>query len=237
MADIKEIIVIKKLVRYIPRPLLCGARAAKILLRDYGQTRRNELGNCIDGQGKPIPWMTYPAIDFLKSYDLSTCDVFEFGSGSSTFFWAEHCKSVVSVEHYQPWYEKMRHHQNERITILPQYDLAKYPQEINNYGTFDLIVIDGAERMPSVKASLDHIKPHGIIIVDNSEWLPNCCTLLRQKGFSQYDFCGFTPLNSFTAMTSVFVRGEIVFPYKEKPAHWVPVGGKALDYFPPDDVF
>lgn len=229
--------MIKKIVKFVPRPLICGLRAAKILLMGYGQTRRNALGNCIDGQGNPIPWMTYSAIDFLKSYDLSACEVFEFGSGSSTFFWAEHCKSVVSVEHYQPWYQKMRQHQNDKIKIIPQYDLAKYPQEIAKYGEFDLIVIDGAERMPATKSSLRHIKPHGIIVLDNSEWYPNCCTMLRQNDFSQYDFCGFTPLNSFTSMTSIFVRGSIPFAYKEKIPHWTPIGGKPLEHFPPDDVF
>jgi len=228
--------MISKVIKYIQRPLICGLRAAKILLSGHGQTRKDRLGNCIDANGCPIPWMTYSAIEFLRGYDLSFCDVFEFGSGSSTFFWAKHCNSVISVEHYQPWFEKMNEYQNNKTTIIPQFDLSKYPEEIHNYTEFDLIVIDGAERMRATQSSLEHIKKHGIIIVDNSEWYQNCCALLRGHGFSQYDFCGFTPLNSFTSMTSIFVRGSLPFAYKPKPAHWTPIGGKPLDHLPPDDV-
>lgn len=228
--------MLKTLSKYMPRSIICGLRAAKILLIEHGQTRRNGFGNCIDAQGKPIPWMTYPAIDFLKSYDLSSCDVFEFGSGSSTFFWAEHCRSVISVEHDQPWFEKMKDFQNDSIKIIPQYDLKRYPEVIHDFGTFDVIIIDGAERILATMSSLGHVKPHSMIVVDNSEWYPNCCALLRKNGFSQYDFCGFTPLNSFTSMTSIFTRGAVPFAYKTKPPHWTPIGGKALDHFPPDDV-
>ncbi len=95
--------------------------------------------------------------------------------------------------------------------------------------------MDGAERMRSAIRALDHLSENGIIILDNSEWFPNCAALLREKGFSQIDFCGFAPLNSFTSMTSVFVKTRIVFPYKPKSQCWVPIGGKLLDRIPPDD--
>lgn len=228
--------MLKKFASFIPRPLVCGLRGAYILLRQRGQTKRDLLGNCVDSEGNPIPWMTYPAIDFLGSYNLSSCAVFEFGSGASTFFWSKNCRSVISVEHFPPWYEKMRSHAHGNITLIPQFDLPSYPAEIHGYGNFDVIVIDGAERMGCVKACLEHISPVGIVVLDNSEWYPNCCAVLRAHGFTQLDFCGFTPLNSFTAMTSVFIQGKIAFPYKPKRQFWTPIGGKPLNYSPPDDT-
>ena len=63
--------LLKDLVRFIPRPLVCGLRAAQILLQKRGQTRRDTEGNCTDANGKPTLWMTYSSIDFLDSYDFS----------------------------------------------------------------------------------------------------------------------------------------------------------------------
>lgn len=211
-------------------------RAAWILVRLRGQTRRDADGNCVDAQGNPIPWMTYPSIDFLDSFDLSACRVFEFGSGSSTFFWAARCRMVCSAEHFEPWFDKMRKRLPGNVTLTRQPDLSKYPEEIHKCGRFDIIVVDGAERLRCVRAALDHLEDGGIIILDNSEWYRHCGAFLRGKGFSQLDFCGFTPLNSFTSVTSVFTKTPISFPYKERRAFWTPIGGKALGHVPPDDV-
>ena len=228
--------MLKQIVQYLPRFLVCGLRAAHIHINLRGQTRRDADGNCIDANGNPIPWMTYSAIDFLLSYDLSSCNVFEFGSGSSTLFWKRHCKSVVAVEHYLPWYQNMEKYISSEVSIICRPDLSAYPNEIHQFGKFDIISIDGAERMACARASLEHIVDTGIIILDNSEWYPNTATLFRKHGYSQLDFCGFGPLNSFTSMTSVFFKTAISFPYKDRPLHWTPIGGKPLNHLPPDDV-
>lgn len=228
--------LLKDLVRFIPRPLVCGLRAAQILLQKRGQTGRDTEGNCTDANGKPTLWMTYSSIDFLDSYDFSEATVFEYGSGGSTLCWKEKCKAIVSVEHYAPWFKKMKKHIGENVQIIQQTDLTRYSSEIDKYGLFDIIVIDGAERMSCTLRAKEHLAEGGLIILDNAEWYPNCATVLRESGFTQIDFCGFSPLNSFTEMTSIFIKEYIRFPYIPKPPHWTPIGGKALDHFPPDDV-
>lgn len=225
-----------RLSRLLPRTLVCGLRAAWIQVHQRGQTRRDADGNCIDAEGNPIPWMTYPSIDFLDSFDLSACRVFEFGSGSSTLFWAARCRSVCSVEHFEPWFEKMRKRLPENVTLTKQPELSTYADEIHKYDEFDIVVIDGAERMRCARAALRHLSQGGIILLDNSEWYRNCGTFLRGEGFSQLDFCGFTPLNSFTSVTSIFTKTPIAFPYKERRPFWTPIGGKALGHVPPDDL-
>ena len=228
--------MLKKLIRYVPRPIICGLRAAWILLRQRGQTHKNSEGNCVDAYGNPTLWMTYSSIDFLESYDLSDAQVFEYGSGGSTLYWKNKSKSIVSVEHYAPWFDKMQKHIDEHVQIIRQTDLSLYASEIDHYGLFDIIVVDGAERMACTLKAKEHLKEGGIIILDNAEWYPNCATVLRESGFMQIDFCGFSPLNSFTEMTSIFIKGQIRFPYREKKPHWTPIGGKPLNHFPPDDV-
>src|SRR5688572_10403591 len=48
--------------------------------------------------GQPIPWYTYPAIEFIRQLDFSQSTVFEYGSGNSTMFWAASAARVISVE-------------------------------------------------------------------------------------------------------------------------------------------
>ncbi|WCP69233.1 hypothetical protein LYZ37_22180 [Vibrio tubiashii] len=219
-----------------PRSLVCGIRTAWILLSKRGQVQRDEDGNCVDADGNHLPWMTYPAIDYLNSLDLSHANVFEFGSGASTLFWKKRCNSVCAIEHYIPWFERMDKYNNDKVNIIKQPDGGLYPNEIESFGLFDVISIDGAERSRCAKHAVNHLKSGGLLILDNSEWYPETATFLRDNGFTQLDFCGFAPLNSFTSMTSIFFKNEIKFPYLNKKHGWIPIGGKALDSIPADDL-
>ena len=49
------------------------------------------------------PWMTYPAIQFLKDVVSKENKVFEYGSGYSTMFFSKVAGEVVSVEHDKEW--------------------------------------------------------------------------------------------------------------------------------------
>ena len=70
-------------------------RAAKILCFSYGHLRSVRAASPVDAAGKPIPWYTYPAIDFLRQLDLSERTVFDIhGSGKSTLFWAARAARV-----------------------------------------------------------------------------------------------------------------------------------------------
>lgn len=53
------------------------------------------------------PWVTFGAIDWLKSYLRSDMSVFEWGSGGSTLYFSKQVKRVVSVEHDQAWHAKV----------------------------------------------------------------------------------------------------------------------------------
>ena len=36
---------------------------------------------CLDKDGNPIPWYTYPAIEYLSQFDYSDKEIFEYGCG------------------------------------------------------------------------------------------------------------------------------------------------------------
>ncbi len=64
----------------------------------------NEKNN----KNSELPWMTFGAINFLKEQAAENMQVFEYGSGSSTLFWANRVKYVYSIEHDLDWSKKVK---------------------------------------------------------------------------------------------------------------------------------
>ena len=62
----------------------------------------------VDQKGKPLPWFTYGAIEFLNRVVRRSDSVFEFGAGYSTLWWQSIVDSVVSVEHDEEWCKELR---------------------------------------------------------------------------------------------------------------------------------
>ncbi len=55
----------------------------------------------------PLPWMNYKSINFIGSKLPQINTVFEYGSGSSTLFWLNKGKSVISIEHDPIFYQDL----------------------------------------------------------------------------------------------------------------------------------
>lgn len=56
---------------------------------------------------KPMPWMTFDAIDFIARHLRNGCKIFEYGSGGSTLFWMKWEPELISIEHDEAWYAMM----------------------------------------------------------------------------------------------------------------------------------
>ncbi|MCF7838005.1 MAG: class I SAM-dependent methyltransferase [Candidatus Marinimicrobia bacterium] len=55
-----------------------------------------------------FPWVPYEAQVWLDTCLPSDLDVFEWGSGSSTLYFANRARRVVSIEHNPEWYAEVR---------------------------------------------------------------------------------------------------------------------------------
>jgi len=75
----------------------------RLFLKPSGWLQSKEDGVPLSGQGTPLPWFTYGAIEFLHQVVRPGDRVFEFGAGSSTLWWGSKTRSVVSVEHDPEW--------------------------------------------------------------------------------------------------------------------------------------
>jgi hypothetical protein len=192
-----------------PRYWLDSFRAARNLLFTYGHLRTVRSGMAVDANGDPVPWYTYPAIEYLKQFDFATRRVFEYGSGSSTLFWSTVAASVVSVEDDEEWFAVVEARLPPHCRLVLEPDLTQYVDVIHQFGReFDVIVVDGPARgqtrLKCARAALDHLRAGGLIILDNSDWLPESARVLRESGLLQVDMSGFAPIAGNTQTTSFF---------------------------------
>src|SRR5215211_2787797 len=204
-----------------------SAKACKVLLSDQAYFASIRHGELRDHENNYVPWFTYPAIEALKNWDLADKRVFEYGSGYSTLFWASRCKEVVSVEHNRAWYEKIAGlaPSNARLILAPidGDDYHPSPELLEQFkeyaeaidGRFHVIVIDGYARSrvryQCAQAALPHLDPNGLIILDNSDWLPASTLFLRRAGLIEVDFSGPAPGSSHSQTTSFFFTREFNF--------------------------
>jgi len=194
---------------WYPGNWIPSLRAARILWRDYGHVASVRSGIAIDHEGRPLPWYTYPAIEYLEQLDFRTKSVFEYGAGMSTLYWASVALRVVSVEDDERWFTKISNQLPANASVSLETDLAKFPLAIVKTGMeFDVIVVDGPARghtrLKCCRAALQALRPGGVIILDNSDWLPESSRLLRENGLLQVDMIGFVPACDHVQATSLF---------------------------------
>lgn len=193
--------------------LKCSLNIFKIFLYQYGFFKSMKLKQSIDANGRPIPWYTYPAKEFLDQFDFSALRVFEFGCGNSSLWWAERVQKVVSVESSLEWRNTVAKSAKPNMEILLCETKAKYLQSLEELDEiFDIIIIDGLYRYDCIKPTIKKFSGNGLIIVDNADWHPDLLAELRQKlDLIQVDFAGFGPINNYTWVTTVLISRNFRF--------------------------
>ena len=191
------------------------------LLFRYGWLRALRLGRPVDAKGDPLPWITYPAIDFLSQFDFTDASVFEWGSGFSTLWWAKRCRSITTVESNPKWIPYIRPMLPASIRFLtPAFTESEEVKALHNeHRIYDVIVVDnnGPFRPACAEAAVGRLAPGGIILLDNSDQCLKTCRILRNSGLTQIDFTGFVPGNGYAHCTSVFFKNTIRFSVSGGP--------------------
>lgn len=214
----------KILRRVVPSAIYKSIKNYKILSTQFGQYNSIQNWSCIDKDGKPIPWYTYPSIEYIKQIDFSTKTIFEFGSGNSTLFWADRCKKIVSVEDDKHWYAKIKSNVPANCDYLLREEKASYTNTIHDYDhNFDVIIIDGSHRYECAQEALKKLSATGLIILDNADWKQKTAALLRSADLIEIDMSGFGPINDYTWTTSFFLRRAVVLnpANAQQPIHGV----------------
>jgi len=197
-----------------------------ILAHEQGLLGTMTSGLPMDPSGNPIPWFTYPAIEYLNQFDVRDKRVFEYGCGQSTAYWRRRGARVWGVEHDRAWFEKMSSDTSAgRILYFADTEL-EYAATIELPGTsFDIVVIDGVFRTACVEPALAHLRPGGFIILDNAERDVEVGQLLRQRGLFPVDFSGFGPINDYTWTTALYLTRDGITSFDVAAPS--PIGGHA----------
>lgn len=182
-------------------------------LADIGWFKGFDDKSPVDGEGNPIPWVTYSFIDFIKERLKKEHTVFEFGSGNSTFFYAKYAGIVVSVEHDKAWFDKIVGSKPENAEIIfcelkRDGDYCRMPLKLEE--TFDIIIVDGRDRVNCCKQAVNSVSENGVIVLDDSEreFYREGISFLKGKGFKELSFSGISPGLFYRKSTSVFYRSN-----------------------------
>jgi len=180
-------------------------------LRDDGWFLSCRLQASVNRSGEPIPWFTYPFLEFLSNRLHRDMSVFEYGAGASTLWWARNVRRVIACEHDLNWFNKINKQLPANVNIF-HVDLTPggaYAEKILEYpGQFDVVVIDGRDRERCAINSVNSLTSAGVIIWDNTnrESYRNGIKELKELGFRQLAFVGFAPICAWKCETSVFYR-------------------------------
>ena len=219
----------------MPLHWLKSWRVFRILNFQYGYLRSVATETPLDSRSEPQPWYTYPALEYLKQLDFRGKVVFEYGSGNSTRFWARRAARVVSVEHNPAWYDRVRPLLPANCELMLEPDSDRYADAVRSYAEpFDVIVIDGLvtgrTRLKCARAAVRALRPGGMIILDNSDWLPESSRYLRESGLIEVDMTGFAPINDYTCTTSFYFHRAFDFQPLEDRQPVAGVGARPYNW-------
>jgi len=176
-----------------------------------------------------IPWLTYPAVSWLRRHVTRKMSVFEYGSGGSTIFFARRAREVVSVEHDPAW-QALTERALEELQLRNVSYLLREPSagangsyastdpvyhglsfeayvksiDLHHDGTFDLVVVDGRARPACVIRAIPKVKPGGYLLLDDSDRPHYSEGITALAGNSRLDFRGVAPYKTETGQTSIW---------------------------------
>lgn len=162
----------------------------------------------VDKDGNEIPWMNYSVIKFLGDRLRKDFNLFEFGSGYSTLFYARLVQSVTSVEYDEEWFEIVKKIAPENVKLIfKEKDInGEYCRVINSTGQkYDVVIVDGRDRVNCIKQSIEALTVRGVILFDDSqrEFSLEGINYAKEKGFHALDFEGLKPTGNEIDRTTI----------------------------------
>ena len=178
-------------------------------LTKYGWFRSYHSGRSEDARGNALPWYTYSFILFLEPRIRKSFQVFEYGSGNSTRWYASRVDRISAVEHDKEWIKIVSTLIPSNARVIPAELGDEYVQAVGQEKKlYNIIVVDGRKRVKCTAFAVDYLTPDGVLILDNSErgWYQEAKDLMEKKGFRKIDFYGMAPIVGHETCSTVFYR-------------------------------
>jgi hypothetical protein len=196
------------------------ARVVQLLVRDRnsylqatGWIRSLQEQRPVGRDGGAVPWMNYSIVTLLRDRLTKDLRLFEFGSGYSTSFYAQLVGSVTSVEYDQAWIGTVMRMLPDNVELIYQpLDIdGKYCRVIRSSGTsYDVVVIDGRDRVNCIRQSIEALTDRGVIVLDDSQRAEyrDGADYAISKGFAALPLEGLKPTGNQIERTTVFYRRD-----------------------------
>jgi len=149
-----------------------------------------------------VPWLPQSTIAMLDEMLLKTDRCLEWGSGTSTTWFADRCASILSVENDPAWYQRVRAELTEHgrdpdsvrlLSLEPTSRPAESPyvRAVDEFadGKLDVCFVDAEHRPTCILEAMPKLATGGILILDDVQGYldhPSRCTYSRE---------GLGPLN------------------------------------------
>jgi len=183
------------------------------------------------------PWLPYLVTDYIQQLHPRT--IFEWGSGEGTRWLSKQgLFQLVSIEHNQEWYNNTKSvipewvdyqfipfedellgndpanplHYKSGSTNLGDVNFKRYASIIDEYGLFDLILIDGMARASCLHHAFNHVAPGGCIVLDNTGDRPYYLEQTEamfgnyEAGWEKVTMMGYGPILSYKWETTIFIN-------------------------------
>ena len=165
-----------------------------------------------DANGEPIPWFTYPAIQFLEERAKRSWRVLEFGSGMGTLWWSQRVSEVNAIEHDTHWADAIERQCAANVHRVPSFPADAYLRPSVNSGPYEIVIVDGLFRPECLAIAPSLLTPEGVIVLDDAhrEEYVHAISTLRLAGFKSIEFHGPQPVSKHPGCTAIFYRNANV---------------------------
>lgn len=119
------------------------------------------------------PWISYDGQAILSKHLNAKSRVLEFGSGTSTAWYADRCGFLLSHEDSSEWFDLIGKRLGSRHNVYRKLCLSLEDyvcvSEEHRSSPFDLIMVDGRFRDECVAVAFQLLSKSGILYLDNSD--------------------------------------------------------------------
>jgi hypothetical protein len=182
-------------------------------LKEDGWFESFNIKESIDKDGNPIPWCTYSFIKFIEPRLKKHFKVFEYGSGNSTLWYAKRVNEITSVENDFDWYKNVSSSMPSNAQVIYcelKYDGDYCRQVLKQNKKYNIIIIDGRDRINCTKLCIESLTEDGVIVFDNSNLTQytEAIEFLARIKFKRLDFWSLSPVTSHNNCTSIFYKSN-----------------------------
>lgn len=206
-----------RFIRLLLHPALArriGTLVTEGYLARTGWVRSVGDAAVVDAAGEPLPWLTYPCVDFLASRLKPKWRIFEYGAGASTLYFARRVQSVTAVEHDETFAAGIRGRlpANARLLVRPSGSAVYAGALAECHEPPDLVLVDGVDRAQCIEEALRRLAPGAVLVLDDAERgeYARSVALLKDAGFRAVEFWGLAPGIAAGKCTTIFYRSANV---------------------------